>query len=108
MSISAPTKGQPVNGVRASAHPFYGFLQSCSFNWKNIPGRVYKKAGDLILLPLDIAFVLKMIPPVVLAECPEEARKSQGEKRQLSWIAALVIASIWLASVFFIVRVFNN
>jgi uncharacterized membrane protein YkvA (DUF1232 family) len=50
---------------------------------------------DLILLPLGIYLVLKMIPAEVLARIRERARTSAAESKS-SWIAAGVIAAIWI------------
>lgn len=49
---------------------------------------------DLILVPLGIILVLRMIPPVVLAECRLQAETAM-EKDPPSWMAAVVVA-IWL------------
>ena len=51
---------------------------------------------DLIVTPLGIALAIKMIPPVVLAECREEARSAVGQDKPTSWAAAAVIVAIWL------------
>jgi uncharacterized membrane protein YkvA (DUF1232 family) len=49
---------------------------------------------DLILLPLGIALALKMIPPIVLAECREKGRFFHEKPK--SWVGAAVIVSIWI------------
>lgn len=51
---------------------------------------------DLILLPLGIALVLRLIPPLVMTECREKAREVMRENRPTNWIAAGVIVAIWL------------
>jgi uncharacterized membrane protein YkvA (DUF1232 family) len=51
---------------------------------------------DLILVPLGIILVLKMIPPAVLAECREKAEAAMNQDKPTSWIAAIVIVTIWL------------
>lgn len=50
---------------------------------------------DLIIVPLGIWLVLKMIPPVVLAECREKAQEAMGEGKPTNWIAAGAIVLIW-------------
>ena len=50
---------------------------------------------DLIIVPLGIWLVLKMIPPVVLAECQEKAQEAMGEAKPTNWIAASAIVVIW-------------
>jgi uncharacterized membrane protein YkvA (DUF1232 family) len=54
---------------------------------------------ELILLPGAIILVLKLIPPDVLAECREQARRwSEGNQRKpRSYLAAFVIVLLWLA-----------
>jgi uncharacterized membrane protein YkvA (DUF1232 family) len=51
---------------------------------------------DLILVPLGIALALRMIPPHVLAECRARAYEVMQQGKPVNWIAAGVIASIWL------------
>ena len=52
---------------------------------------------DLILIPLGIYFLLKMIPPDVLADCREQARLTSTTKTPARWLAAGVIVAIWIA-----------
>ena len=51
---------------------------------------------DLILVPLGIHFLLKMIPPDVLAECREKARLAAMTKTPSRWLAAGVIIVMWI------------
>lgn len=51
---------------------------------------------DLILVLLGIILVMRMIPPVVLAECREKAETATSQTTPKSWIAAVVIVVIWL------------
>jgi uncharacterized membrane protein YkvA (DUF1232 family) len=51
---------------------------------------------DLILIPLGLAFALKMIPDPVMAECREQAQLVA--ERPTSRVAALVIVGIWLGA----------
>ena len=51
---------------------------------------------DLILIPLGIAWVLKMIPPAVMAECREQAQVALNRGKPVNWVAAGVIVTIWL------------
>lgn len=51
---------------------------------------------DLILIPLGVALALKMIPPSVLAECRERARRAMAEGKPTNWVAAGVIIALWL------------
>ena len=51
---------------------------------------------DLLLVPLGIALALKMIPPVVLDECREQAQLTMEEVHPTSWTAAAAVIAIWL------------
>jgi uncharacterized membrane protein YkvA (DUF1232 family) len=51
---------------------------------------------DLILIPLGIVFVLKTIPPAVMAECREKAAIAMAGGKPKNWIAAGIIALIWI------------
>ncbi len=51
---------------------------------------------DLILVPLGIYLALKMIPPVVLDECREQARLAMEQGKPTTWTAAVVIVALWL------------
>ncbi len=51
---------------------------------------------DLILIPLGLALAIKMIPPAVMAEYREQARRRIERSTPTSWIAAGVIVTIWV------------
>lgn len=51
---------------------------------------------DLILMPLGIMLVLRMIPPVVLTQCREQAETAMVQDKPTSWIAAVVVVAIWV------------
>jgi uncharacterized membrane protein YkvA (DUF1232 family) len=51
---------------------------------------------DLVLIPLGVIVAVRMIPPVVLAECREQAREVMKEGQPVSRAAAAVIIAIWL------------
>lgn len=50
---------------------------------------------DLILVPLGIALALRLIPAEVMAE--SRARAAEAGQRPTSWVAAVVIVTLWLA-----------
>jgi uncharacterized membrane protein YkvA (DUF1232 family) len=52
---------------------------------------------DLLLLPLGIALVVRTVPPGVLAECRERARRGERALRT-SWraLGAGVVVTVWL------------
>jgi len=51
---------------------------------------------DLVLIPLGITLALKMIPPVVLAECRAKAHIVMAQGKPVNRVAAGVIIAIWL------------
>jgi uncharacterized membrane protein YkvA (DUF1232 family) len=51
---------------------------------------------DLLLIPLGIYLVIKLIPKEVLEACREEAEEAFREGKPKNWIAAVIIASIWI------------
>ncbi|MES2460135.1 MAG: YkvA family protein [Armatimonadota bacterium] len=53
---------------------------------------------DLILIPLGIAAVLRMIPPVVMEECRGRAEEMITAGKPVSRVAGAVIILIWLVS----------
>ncbi len=63
---------------------------------------------DLVLIPIGIAFSIRMIPDRVLAESREEAREAIKE-RPTSWVAVVVIVALCLSlaalAIFFTRRV---
>ena len=53
---------------------------------------------DLILVPLGIALLLKLIPPIVMAEARRraDAAVEAGAKKPVNWDAAYIIVGIWI------------
>ena len=51
---------------------------------------------DLILLPIGIWIVLKMIPPDVMTDSREKARKEIEIGKPVNRIAACIIIAIWI------------
>lgn len=51
---------------------------------------------DLILLPLGIAWAIRMIPPAVMAECRARSQAAHLPK-QVSRLGAAAIVTIWIA-----------
>jgi uncharacterized membrane protein YkvA (DUF1232 family) len=51
---------------------------------------------DLILIPLGIAFAIRLVPAAVLAESRARAQASMQGTRPSSRIAGVIIVSIWL------------
>jgi uncharacterized membrane protein YkvA (DUF1232 family) len=50
---------------------------------------------DLILLPLGIAFGLRMIPHSILAECRAKANQLVNTGEPVSRVAGMVIIAVW-------------
>jgi uncharacterized membrane protein YkvA (DUF1232 family) len=51
---------------------------------------------DLIIVPLGIWLVIKMIPPMILAECREQATTEIERCKPINRTAAVVIVAIWI------------
>jgi uncharacterized membrane protein YkvA (DUF1232 family) len=58
---------------------------------------------DLVLIPAGVTLALKMIPPVVMAECRVEAQLAVQGDRRIGWVAAAVIITIWTGVIVLIV-----
>ena len=51
---------------------------------------------DLILIPIGIAFAIKLIPDSVLAECRARAQEATQNGKPVSWVAGVVVILVWL------------
>jgi uncharacterized membrane protein YkvA (DUF1232 family) len=61
---------------------------------------------DLLLIPLGIFFVIKLIPKEILEECRAEAENAFREGKPKNWIAAGVIAGLWIFVIILLVYKF--
>ncbi len=52
---------------------------------------------DLVLIPLGISLAIRMIPPEVLQEHRERGRLLASQGKPVNWVAAAVIALVWVA-----------
>ena len=52
---------------------------------------------DLILLPIAMAWAIRLIPPQVMAECRVRAQETLKQGKPVSRIAGAVIVVTWLA-----------
>ena len=57
---------------------------------------------DFILVPLGIALLIKIIPRDILEECRAKAQSDFSEGKPKYWIAAIIIALIWLLALYLI------
>ena len=64
---------------------------------------------DLIIVPLGIAFAVRMIPQDVLEECRRQARTEIERGKPVNRVAAIVVVCVWLllasATAFIVLRV---
>jgi len=51
---------------------------------------------DLVILPLGIAWVIRMIPPGVLQECRQKAETGFSGGKPKNWIAGAIVIAIWI------------
>jgi uncharacterized membrane protein YkvA (DUF1232 family) len=67
---------------------------------------------DLLLLPLGLTLAIKLIPPVVLADCRKRVQENQENGKPVSRAAAAVVIAIWAilaaASLVWVYRVFGG
>lgn len=60
---------------------------------------------DLVLVPLGIAFAIKLIPPDVLDESRKKAQLEMEREKPANWIAAIAIVIIWILAAVLLVIV---
>ena len=58
---------------------------------------IFGYLDDLILIPIGIAFAIKLIPDSVLAECRARAHEATQNGKPVSRVAGVVIIVIWVA-----------
>jgi uncharacterized membrane protein YkvA (DUF1232 family) len=51
---------------------------------------------DLVLIPVGVAIAIRLIPPIVLAECRDRASQEMAHGKPVSRVAAVVIVALWL------------
>ena len=55
---------------------------------------------DLIIVPAGIALLIKIIPRDILEESRAKAQSDILNKKPKNWIAAIIIALIWLLAIY--------
>ena len=55
---------------------------------------------DLIIVSAGITLLIKIIPRDILEECRAKARSDLLNRRPKNWIAAIIIALIWLLAIY--------
>jgi uncharacterized membrane protein YkvA (DUF1232 family) len=51
---------------------------------------------DLILVPIGVAFAIKLIPKDIMDECREQSKNLFKERNPKNWIAGGIIIFIWI------------
>jgi uncharacterized membrane protein YkvA (DUF1232 family) len=54
---------------------------------------------DLVIVPLGLAFTIKLIPPQIMCECRARVQEAGGEGKPKSWWGAAIVVLIWLGLV---------
>ena len=54
---------------------------------------------DLVLIPLGIAFLIRMMPEDVLRDCRQKAHQNPPARKIKSWSGAFIIICIWVLSI---------
>ena len=57
---------------------------------------------DMILLPLGIAFAIKLIPSDIMNECRDQSENIFKESKHKNWVAGGIIIFIWIVIVTYI------
>jgi uncharacterized membrane protein YkvA (DUF1232 family) len=57
---------------------------------------------DIIIVPLLIAFAIKLVPKGVWADAEEKVKNQPQEKWKLNWMVLLFIGLAWLTCAYFI------
>jgi len=57
---------------------------------------------DLILVPLGIAFAIKLIPIDIMNECRQQSENILNEGKRKNWIAGGIIICIWISIISYI------
>lgn len=58
---------------------------------------VFGYLDDIILLPIGIAFAIKLIPINILQECREESENIFKDGKPKNWVAFSIIIFIWIS-----------
>jgi uncharacterized membrane protein YkvA (DUF1232 family) len=61
---------------------------------------------DLILVPLGIAFAIKLIPRDIMYECRQQSEDIFKEGKPKNWVAAGIIICIWIIIISYILILF--
>lgn len=57
---------------------------------------------DLIILPLGIAFAIRLIPSDIMNECRQQSENIFKEGKPKKWIAGVIIICIWIIIIIYI------
>jgi len=57
---------------------------------------IFGLIDDMILLPLGIAFAIKLVPSDILNECRKQAENMFKEANPKNWFAGSIIIFIWI------------
>ncbi len=63
---------------------------------------------DLIIIPAGLALVIKLIPEEVMCECRSRAEVKMNQKGPKNYVAATIIAAIWLGLILVSARFLYN
>ena len=57
---------------------------------------------DIIIVPILIAFAIKLVPKEVWADAEKKVKNQAQEKWKLNWMVILFICLVWLTCAYFI------
>jgi uncharacterized membrane protein YkvA (DUF1232 family) len=67
-----------------------------------IPG--FGVIDELILIPLLVTLALRLIPPAIVEECREAARRYPLGKKLRLWTGVLILLTIWLLLMLYLIK----
>ncbi len=60
---------------------------------------------DFFIVPAGIVLLIKMIPKEVMQECRAKAASSFHGKESKNWVAAVIIAMVWLLAAYLVLKI---
>ena len=60
---------------------------------------------DLILVPIGVAFAIRLIPKDIMNECRQQSEDIFKEGKPKNWVAGIIIIFIWIGITTFLIKV---
>jgi uncharacterized membrane protein YkvA (DUF1232 family) len=95
---------RPLPGVRPPENPWYAKIFAAL-----VVGYVFSPVDpipdfisgvglldEMVVVPVGVLIATKMIPREVFEECREKAREVAGGEKPVSWVAVVIVITVWL------------